>query len=366
MSFRSNTLIVEPLQKEDLPALFDLYRQVMAFPPSDSYEQYWMWRYTLNPFDDGTRPAFWVVRSARKIIGGMAQMPVVANVEGTEVEARWAGDLMVDPAFRGQGIGKLIFDNYREANRLSISMGYAPDSVTSRIARSVGFKWFPPFTFLFKFYSVRLLAERLSWFKPAVHALSALSRPVFRLARRRFDHAPEDVVLMEMDCFGSTFDSLWRRVASEFPVSVRRTYSSMNWRYFDNPFFSYQALGAWRDAELVGCLVLKVVHGEALTYGTIPELVAAREDRVVQTALLGWALEVFERERVDVVKALGSPPYLSSLLKSAGFLPLGKGCDFVISKAPDLPSVLLDCNAWYLTKGDCDLDIVPDFLRVAV
>jgi hypothetical protein len=165
--------------------------------------------------------------------------------------------------------------------------------------------------------------------------------------------------------FDPAFDSLWRQVALEFPVTVRRTHGTMNWRYFDNPFFRYRAIGAWRDKNLAGCLVLKVVRGATLTYGTIPEIVAARGDRAVQTALLGWALEVFERERVDVVKALATPPYLARLLRSAGFVPLGKGCDFVIAAASDLSRTLLNGRGWYLTKGDADLDMVPDFFRVA-
>ena len=205
----------------------------------------------------------------------------------------------------------------------------------------------------------------MSWLAPLTPVLAGLSRPLFRAFGQRFAYDPGDVVLAELDRFDFTFDPLWQQVASEFSVTARRTHATMNWRYFDNPFFRYRAVGAWRDNGLAGCVVLKVVRGEALTYGTIPELIAPQGDRVVQTALLKWALRAFERERVDVVKALGSPPHLARLLRSAGFLPLGKGCDFVISIASDLPSILLDRKAWYLTKGDCDLDMAPDFKLVA-
>lgn len=360
--------VIEPLGSDDLPSLFDLYRRVMAFPPPGSVETYWDWRFRRNPFDKGTGPIFWVAKQRGRIVGGIARMPAILNVEGQEIESHWAADFMVDPGHRGQGLGRRIFDHYRATSDVAISMGYAPDSATSRIARSVGFECLSPFPYLFKFYSPRLLSDRFPWGSRFGETLVNVSRPLFKLTGGTWKHdAPPDVHLEPIVRFDAAFDALWARVASDFPVTVRRTHATMNWRYFENPFFRYRTAGAWRSGELVGCLVLKVVRGERFSYGTIPEIVVPKAEEAVQQALLAWALGEFEEAKVDVVKSLLSPGCLSRLLRRAGFFAIGKGCDFVFAVSHGLsPLVSRACGisgGWYLTKGDGDCDIVPDFMR---
>jgi hypothetical protein len=71
---------------------------------------------------------------------------------------------------------------------------------------------------------------------------------------------------------------------------------------------------------------------------------------------------------VDVVKTLASAPHLNALLRRAGFRALGKPCDFVIGVGPGADAGISgsrDSATWYLTKGDCDLDMVPDFMTHA-
>lgn len=370
MSLGADETVVDLLGKDDLPSLFDLYRKVMTFPPSESVEEYWHWRFWQNPIDHGIRPPFWVVKHESRVVGAMAQVPVILEVEGHPIRSYWTADLMVDPEVRGLGLAKRIFNQYREANDIVLSTGYPPDSVTSRVARSVGFRSFPAFSYLFKFYNLKPILARLPWASPVAGCLSELSRPFLGKIGWRWRTAPAGILLREISRFDHAFDILWRRVAGEISVAVRRTHETMNWRYFDNPFFEYKTIGAWYHEELLGCVVLKVAHAETFTYGTIPEIIVPKGESAIQECLLGCAMEAFHRAKVDVVKSLMSPPHLERLLRRAGFIAIGRSIDFVFSFRPDIPDTnfasLLKRGGWYFTKGDSDLDIVPDFMQQVV
>jgi GNAT superfamily N-acetyltransferase len=349
-----------------VPSLLDLYRTTLPYPPAEAIELYWNWRYRKNPLDDGGAPVFWVAKHGGRVVGALGQMPVLVDVVGGPLRAYWAVDFMVHPSHQGQGLGKRLMRHFRESNELVLSMGYAPDSVTSRIVRSVGFQACEPLPYLFKFYTLRPLAHRFRWTSPVAGGLSRMTRPwLGRLGVRSSTTAL--VTVAELSRFDESFDRLWRRVAGESPVTVRRTSGTMNWRYFDAPLFRYRAVGAWRDGELGGCLVFKVVEADELVYATIAEMVVPRPELAIQESLLAWALERCAEKRVDVVKSLVSPPHLVRLLRRVGFVSLGRGSDFVVSlrRADGVPRMsdgALRGDAWYLTKGDCDLDMTADFV----
>jgi GNAT superfamily N-acetyltransferase len=356
-------MLIEPLAARDLPEVFDLYRRAATFPPPDRLDEYWRWKFCDNPHR-GDAPPFWVARQDGTVIGGMAQMPVILQVDGQAVPAGWAVDFMVDLRFRRQGVGRRIFDHYRQRNDVAISMGYGPGSATSRIARAVGFHGFPPRRYLFRLLTTRPLTRRL----PLGGFVSPIVDPVSRFVLRRVGRvrSRSRLHVRVITRFTPSFDVLWKRVAMEARVTVRRDHGTMNWRYFDNPFQPYTVLGAWDGADLAGCLVSKVVRHTAFNYGTIAELVVPLDAVTIQESLLARAMELFEEAGVDIVKTLDPSTTLSASLHRAGFRSFGRGCDVVIAVAPTvdagLGATVRDPGAWYLMKGDCDLDMVPDFM----
>jgi hypothetical protein len=246
-----------------------------------------------------------------------------------------------------------------------MAMGPAPDAATMRIAQSVGFVAAPPLRFLFKLLTLRPLATRLPFGSIVGPLLARASRrPLRRVGRLRPPPTPS-VRIEEMRSFGPAFDALWSTVTRQTAVSVHRDHDTMNWRYRDNPFQHYRALGAWSGDALVGCLVFKVVHHDAFTYATIAEIVIPGAMGAVLETLLARVFEELASEGVDIVKTLASVPDHVDALHRAGFRAVGPGCAFVIAVAPALKAVFgrhLDPQGWHLTKGDADLDMVPDFM----
>jgi hypothetical protein len=230
----------------------------------------------------------------------------------------------------------------------------------------VGFQGLPPIPYLFKPLTTKPLTASLPLARFWGPVLAGLSAPVLRRVGRLRPRSKSSLRVEEISRFTASFDALWATAAADVGVVARRDYASMNWRYFDNPFQRYRVLGAWDGTALAGCVVFKAVQHAVFNFGTIAEIVAPAGAVDVQQRLLGRAIEELEAARTDIVKSLASAPHLSGLLRRAGFRALGPGSDFVVSVAPDLDPSLATAvrvsEAWYLTKGDCDLDIVPDFL----
>lgn len=349
------------LNDDALPALFRLYQRTVSFPPANGVERYWNWKFRSNAAANDSEVYFLVVNHGEELVASLGALPVVVDANRTPIESRWTVDFMVDPTFRGRGLGKLLFARFHADNPLAICIGAPLRSATTRIACSVGFR---PFTlrYLFKFYGHRALATRF----PRLAGLLSIIAPVAPRLLRSRRAIPKAVTcdLHEVQMFGPDVNEFWASLSREWPVSVRRTDRLLNWKYFESPLFHYRAAEVRRDGRLVGFLVLKVAQGIGLTYGTIPEIATSACDHEAQAALLSWALEQFETARVDVVKVLASTPRQTDMFSYFGFVPLGKKCAFLIASAPELPSVLADGSNWFLTKGDSDLDITPDFERV--
>jgi GNAT superfamily N-acetyltransferase len=359
---------IEPLRATDLPLLFDLYRDVLAFPPAESLGDYWRWRYDENPFNQDADPLFWVTKHDGKIVGALGQMPLVLEVDGTSLQVYWAADFMVAPAFRGRGLGTSLFRHARQVSDVVVSMGYPQGSATSRTARAAGFHPFPRRPYLFKLYSLRPVTERLPIPSAMTRKLAKLVAP-FLQTLGTHPRLHGSLTLRAISRFDRTFDHLWERVRPRTGVVFQRSHETMNWRYLSTPFFRYHMVEAWRSGGLAGCLVLKITSTAGLIYATIPELITAVDDAAAQESLLAWALARCEATGVDVVKTLVSSPSLEQLLRRSGFRALGKGSDFVLSLAPGreppCSPTLLRHDMWHVTKGDGDLDMVPDFAAVS-
>ena len=353
-------LSIEFVDASDQPALFDLYRRVASFPPPDQIARYHAWKFEANPQRDGRR-LHWAARLDGRLVGSMAHMPVTVSAAGQKAPAAWAVDLMVAPEARGRGVARRIFEHFRRHVPVALSMGYGPASATSRVARASGFVGLQPRRYLFRLLSMRPLAQAVPGGAMVGTLLGPASRTLLRY-RRRPALAGE---VTRLSRFDDLFDTLWARVSRETAVCVHRDRATMNWRYFENPFHTYTVLALLDGATLRGCLVAKVVQQSPYVYGTIAEFLVPEQEDDVQHALLAEAMQLFEDARVDIVKTLEPPGKIGGVLRRAGFRSFGRRSDLVVatdsSLGHDLRTAVGDASAWYLTKGDCDLDMVPDF-----
>jgi hypothetical protein len=104
---------------------------------------------------------------------------------------------------------------------------------------------------------------RSSFILGRVHpALQRIDVPLIRRSRSVAE------VYSDADQLALEFDSLWKRAAADFGITVDRTGSWMRWRLFDKPAADYRCAGMKMDGALEAFVATKVTdkHGGRLCY----------------------------------------------------------------------------------------------------
>ena len=175
-----------------------------------------------------------------------------------------------------------------------------------------------------------------------------------------------DMVLEEVDRFGDWVESLGRVVATRYRFMVRRDAEYLNWRYFDSPNARF---GAFRILTRGGKPVAYGVvqwPGEGSRVGYLVDAVA--QDRAVQGAVVGTALDRLEQAGCEVVRAhaiRGSDWQVD--LKRAGFRGPRRRRDprdqkwvivNTLGQEGHWAEVARDPKGWFFTDGDRDDELV--------
>ena len=346
---------VERFRLDDRAALLALHCKVFTFATPEKYQRHWSWKYLGNPHAVEAVPTIWVVRQGDQIVGSIAANPAALRV-GSEVRvAHWAQDLAVDPAWRGRGLANALFAALRAAGPLGLGIGAPPRARPSLVARTNGFAALAPQKYLFKVYRVAPLLHRFGLPGAGLTSfLETLITPWHGRGTDRLASGPRDLELTEGNALAEEIDELCQR-ATIGTVHVVRDHRTLAWRYRESPLFRYTTLLARRAGKVVGLVVFKLVDTLRIRYGVIAELLVSESDPDVAQALLAGALERMKGGDVDVVKSLASRPFLQRVFRGFGFVALGRSCNVIVRD--DEPALLAPSTAWYLSKGDSDLDL---------
>lgn len=99
-------------------------------------EAYIRWKFK-GPLH-GEVPGFLVAVVDGKVVGQLGLIPVKLWVDGKELEAQWACDLMVDTSIRQKGIGSLLLTVGMERNM--VTLGSNPSNLAEISMTRLGFK----------------------------------------------------------------------------------------------------------------------------------------------------------------------------------------------------------------------------------
>lgn len=108
--------------------------------------EYIYWKFRGN--QGKPLPSFILAIENEKVIGQLGVIPVAINVEGETYKTQWACDLMVDNAYRGAGVAKLLYDFAHQQK--TITLGSDPSPAASKSMKKAGYKFMRgPYKFLF-------------------------------------------------------------------------------------------------------------------------------------------------------------------------------------------------------------------------
>ncbi|MCU0890501.1 MAG: GNAT family N-acetyltransferase [Sandarakinorhabdus sp.] len=339
----------------------------------------WLWQFVNCPFrpagDEG--PAVWIADDAGKVAGQTAVQDATLWLDGQPLEAGWIVDVMVDPAYRGQGLGHRIHDAILPDRAILITLTMA--LATRKIAERAGCITLGPTGQYARHHRLRAATVgryldfkaherpdrarllglfRASLIGPALVAAAArtvaavrgFGRPKAPLAGFRVE---------EVARFPDLVDTLWNAARPGYPAIFERSARFLNWRFCDVPDLVYRRFLLFDGAgTLRGTLVTRVTTGIELPAGVVVDAFARADDDAAHDALLALA----ERELAphsDYLEAAGSSPAMVAALARAGYVRMRVMRPTVVVRDPALKARMAAMpDAWHFTKADHDWDQV--------
>jgi GNAT superfamily N-acetyltransferase len=315
--------------------------------------QWWQWMFRQNP----SGPAFIVIAETdQEIIGHHAITFMPMKIRDQVTRGSHGVDLMVHPAYRRQGIFRMLgmkINESRKTTNRSISYG-----IPLKESHQGFVKWFH----LQDLCEVPALIKVVDWgtvLKKRYKIPAFAGKLVGYVYERITSHtsSPKDVEteIDEVASFDERIDKFWEKASKIKEIMVVKDMEYLNWRYVSKPGNKYKILIARNEKEIIGYTVLNLEKG-AMPNGHIIDLLTLPDKATVAEALLTRALRYFKEEGIAIVSCLMLPdtPYYGTLRKLGFMRRTGVNlCVRIFDQNIPKDFVINPAN-WYYVMGDGD------------
>jgi|GEM_PF-2266618 GNAT superfamily N-acetyltransferase len=156
-----------------------------------------------------------------KVIGQFGVIPCTLNIDGKSINAQWACDLMVDAAYRGKGIAKMLYDAAHKERILTLGSNPSPAAQISMTSN--GYKQLKSSEayFIPIYMSIPLQMKGLH-----LRFLNGVKNPFLRLYRK------SSIINLfeEIDIDELSHDKIFRRSAKR-ALNIEIDHEFKNWRF---------------------------------------------------------------------------------------------------------------------------------------
>ncbi|HKR00243.1 MAG TPA: GNAT family N-acetyltransferase [Pyrinomonadaceae bacterium] len=351
---------VKQFELPERDALLSFLRSAYPGEPLKSDPAFWEWHHLENPYARPDNLPVWVVKSRDLVVGQLAAIPMRLKVGRDEMSAVWVVNIILDPDYRGRGLGKRLFQVAAETYcPRMVALGY--NEASGAILRS--FSWVD--LGHINRYHIMLYpghaAKEVSRLAPARHLLNLVYAP-FRPGSSRLAKAG-DGALREVTRFDSSFDQLWEGASIQWPCAMVRSSRFLEWQFMKQPGKKFDVLGYYEGERLLGYVVLffrKAVHGGASDKVAISDLCYdARNAPMVVEGLLKGALRLAIERRAGGLVIDVLDPRVEQQLSRLGFWRVKSSPGFMAGTFERL-DLLYERSNWFLTRGDSDVSIFEE------
>ncbi|HEY8545089.1 MAG TPA: GNAT family N-acetyltransferase [Acidimicrobiales bacterium] len=317
------------------------------------------WLFEDNPHRIGDSTGVWICRRKGEIVGQQAEIAFRLAVEGREIEAAWAIDLMVKPEWRIRGVGPGLMATHSEQRTCVAGLTQNEDAVN--IYRRAGWAEVGTVPVYMRPLDPVELARRAPFaarlrpvapvLKAGLRALDAVQSGLARVARLRLE---------PIDRFDERVDEAWAAASPDYPVLATRDFTSVRWAFDQRPEApELHRFYLVRGSKVLGYVVLRRGdHWEGFSMTVIDFLAPARWVAPLLTLAAHWARR--QGAFVLMCRAMCTPA--DRALRVAGFLPRGLSAAlplrmFVHCTVPDeqVRAAVGRPDGWFLTAADADL-----------
>jgi GNAT superfamily N-acetyltransferase len=311
----------------------------------------WRWQYYDNPHNPEPEPIIFVAEAEGAIVGLLCPLAVTLRTKAGLVSASWGNDWLVEPRYRGTGLGWAMMEARVKSFPVALS-SWALSARAYEVIAKLGLAPVPGFTrawiVLSRWRCGRLLAAGRRYRK-----LLELLRLPPELRRLKKQVRPGIEVVTELP---QDSGDLWERVSTNYGFAIDRSLKYLEWRYRGHPTQKYRFVTARHEGALIGLAVVRLT-ADRPPLGSICDLLADPGDSALVSSLISAAL--------DDLRSLGAcaaiadfPPKLAGAFLSVGKPVLTEELQILISEGGRAyaDAGIFDAASWYLSRADSDID----------
>jgi GNAT superfamily N-acetyltransferase len=333
--------------------LFAFLSRVYSAREAERLKQQWTWKYDNNPLNRTDTPFVLLLRAEDTIIGMLAAIPLCIVLRGVTYPMMHSCDLVIDPAFRGQGLADMLIHYYTRAN--PVGFGWLNERSHRRAKKLKRTHWTRLTPLIRPLNPLGVLRTPNN---PNL-ATSLVPRPQNLPA---FPLSARDGTRIEwLQNFDARFDQFWNEMAGAHPVLCVRDRAYLSWRFAARPDVSYAMLAAVREYAVDGYLVVRTGVSNGIPVGYFVDLLARDPTSHAAHSLLRAGLDWLRAQRVAAVKCVITTPAWRRALLRQGFIPWNWGAQPYFYARSELDGaeweMYRNVQNWHLTMGDGDFEM---------
>jgi GNAT superfamily N-acetyltransferase len=320
----------------------------------------------IDTFHDGMpgrehSPLRHVLMDGDIVAGTLGYMPAEFLVNGQRVQARYTHDLLVDPDYRGGGLGKRIVAHARETGDFYPG-GMWMTGQCHKIHQQTGFDDVANLVTYTAVLDPGAFAARRG-FSPLKSAVTRTGLGVTRMlalrrARGILSRAQSELTTVkDMD---PAHDTAWMLLAKTYVITRVRDAAYLNWKYGGHPILNYRTVVATRKGAAQGYMVWRPApEGASETRAAIVDFLVAKGDTTTLQELASHVLVEASAAGIDAVAMIATQEFATAALQKLGFVAGGSRNSWVIANWKNvLPAdAVSNLDLWHMCMGDSDGDI---------
>ena len=311
----NNVFRVQVGDQVDSGALAEFLRRVYRPNKSQFVIEHGRWLYR------GVENQWVVVNSAEKIVAYCAVIPTRCSINGEPVEALWWVDLIVDPAYRGQGIQSIIDTRLRQRSALKLGI---PNALAAKIHRKHGWGVRENGATLMlplRPLGVKQVQLATGFRGVALTVGAAMLSPLAAMWRLRLRPTPHHTAKRVYHAQAQDLAAIFEQHKAQMPVTTYRDRLYIQWRYLDAPYAqALRIYTAGPNKMSTCCLIARYVTFKNVKavriidlFGDLTDLPSVR-DLVRQAA---YEAGLWGATQITIFNFL---PELKQLLRRLGFI----------------------------------------------
>ena len=349
---------IRSYEKADKEKILSLILEAQNPLAAENTRKYWEWRFENNPFVGAEGPHILILEEDNKVLGALLSFPLPLKILDQVVTIHCMTDFIVHPDSRGGGIGL--------AQKMSGLPEYffgLPNKESYQLWKMLGATDLCEMESMVKVVNMNYFLRSRDFGCIVSTVAGWLWVGVDRvLFHRKLKPKMTSIAIKEIEEFDQSYDSLWEEVQKGYPITIVKNSLYLNWRY-KKIGKEYKVYAATEGGKTLGFFVVRMCDLKEKAGYIVDMMVRNGDDETAQLLLARAITDMKEKGVISIHSQITSKSeFYKNIFKKNGFL-----CSSSTGKVVGNPhfSNTINCNDlkqdnWVLTKGDGELDLLPN------